>query len=56
MATREFQARISSPEIQSVPLRIAEAFNQVRFGNQPLTDEQSSAIGKDLERFAELLK
>lgn len=56
MATREFQARISSPEILSVPLRIAEAFNQVRFGNQPLTEEQARAIGKDLERFAELLK
>ena len=56
MATREFRAKISSAEILSVPMRIAEAFNQVRFGNQPLTDEQASAIGKDLEQFAELLK
>jgi hypothetical protein len=56
MATKEFQAKISSAEILSVPLRIAEAFNQVRFGNQPLTDEQASAIRKDLEQFAELLK
>jgi hypothetical protein len=56
MATKEFHAKISSAEILSLPLRIAEAFNQVRFGNQPLTDEQASAIRKDLEQFAELLK
>ena len=56
LATRAFQAKISSAEILSVPVRVAEAFNQVRFGSQPLSDEQASAIGKDLERFAELLK
>ena len=56
IATQEFHAKISSAEILAVPLRIAEAFNQVRFGNQPLTDEQARAIGKDLEQFAELLK
>ena len=56
IATREFQSRISSTEILSLPVRIAEAFNQVRFGNQPLTDEQADTIGRDLQQFAEMLK
>jgi hypothetical protein len=56
IATREFQSKISSAEILSLPVRIAEAFNQVRFGNQPLSDEQAATISRDLQRFAELLK
>jgi hypothetical protein len=55
LATQKFKTKISSPEILSLPVRIAEAFNQVRFGNQPLTDEQANAIGKDLHEFAEML-
>ena len=56
IATREFRPKISSAEILSLPVRIAEAFNQVRFGNQPLSDEQAATISRDLQRFAELLK
>lgn len=56
IATREFQTKISSAEIRTLPVRIAEAFNQVRFGNQPLSDEQAAAISRDLQQFAELLK
>lgn len=56
IATSEFRTKIPSAEILSLPVRIAEAFNQVRFGNQPLTDEQSDSIGKDLEQFARLLR
>ena len=56
IATREFQSKISSTEILSLPVRIAEAFNQVRFGDQPLSDEQAATISRDLQRFAELLK
>lgn len=56
IATKEFQAKITSAEILTLPVRIAEAFNQVRFGNQPLTDEQADAIGKDLQQFAALLE
>lgn len=56
IATIEFQSKISSAEIRSLPVRIAEAFNQVRFGNQPLSDEQAAAISRDLQQFAELLK
>lgn len=56
IATREFRLKISSTEILSLPVRIAEAFNQVRFGNQPLSDEQADAISRDLQQFAEMLK
>jgi hypothetical protein len=56
IATLQFQSKISSPEIRSLPVRIAEAFNQVRFGNQPLSDEQAATISRELQQFAELLK
>ncbi len=56
IARQKFKSRISSAEILSLPVRIAEAFNQVRFGNQPLSDEQAAAISRDLQQFAELLK
>lgn len=56
IAMKEFQSKISSREVLLLPMRIAEAFNQVRFGNQPLSDEQATAISKDLQQFAELLK
>ncbi|MFO1004173.1 MAG: DUF3488 and transglutaminase-like domain-containing protein [Planctomycetaceae bacterium] len=56
IATQKFQPKISNAEILSLPMRLAEAFNQVRFGNQPLSDEQAAAISRDLQQFSELLK
>lgn len=38
-----------------MPMRIATAFNEVRFGKVELTDEQAARIGQDLTDFATAL-
>ncbi len=56
LATEEFSVHLDSPELQSLPSRIATAFNEVRFGHLTMTDEQASRIGRDLSAFADALK
>ncbi len=53
LAIQKFGDRLQSEELRELPIRIAMAFNDVRFGNAELTDEQASSIGKDLAVFAQ---
>ncbi|MBL8817622.1 MAG: DUF3488 domain-containing protein [Planctomyces sp.] len=50
-----FSEKLNSTGLAELPLQIAQAFNQVRFGSIILTDEQTLEIGRELERFAEAL-
>ncbi len=54
-AIDRFGARLNSADLQDLPIRIAAAFNAVRFGKAELTDEQAASIGKDLAFFANAL-
>ena len=54
-AIDRFGAKLDSADLQNLPLRIAAAFNAVRFGKAELTDEQAASIGKDLMFFASAL-
>lgn len=56
LATERFRTQLSSADLQSLPSRIATAFNAVRFGTQTLSDEQTASIGRDLDAFADALK
>jgi len=56
LAIQHFNARLVSPELESLPGRIAVAFNEVRFGSLTLTDDQATSIAHDLTMFAEALK
>ena len=50
-----FEDRLQNEELRHVPIRIANAFNAVRFGHAALTDEQATSIGKDLTEYARAL-
>ncbi len=50
-----FAQQLQSEELRHLPIRIAKAFNAVRFGKVALTDEQAASIGKDLTQFAHVL-
>ena len=54
-AINRFGAQLDSADLQNLPIRIASAFNAVRFGKAELTDEQAASIGKDLTFFANAL-
>jgi len=54
-AIQRFAERLQSEELRQLPIRIATAFNEVRFGKAELTDEQAASIGKDLTDFATAL-
>ena len=54
-AIQRFAERLQSEELRQLPIRIATAFNAVRFGKAELTDEQAASIGKDLTDFATAL-
>ena len=54
-AIERFKERLQSEELRQMPIRIAMAFNEVRFGKAELTDEQAASIGKDLTVFADAL-
>ncbi|MBC7967858.1 MAG: DUF3488 domain-containing protein, partial [Fuerstia sp.] len=54
-AILRFGERLQSEELRQIPIRIATAFNEVRFGKAELTDEQAASIGKDLSNFANAL-
>lgn len=54
-AILQFGDRLKSEELRQLPIRIATAFNEVRFGKAELTDEQAASIGKDLTDFATAL-
>jgi uncharacterized protein (DUF2267 family) len=54
-AIQRFEDRLQSEELRQLPMRIATAFNEVRFGKAELTDEQAASIGKDLTDFATAL-
>ena len=54
-AVDRFGAKLDSADLQNLPMRIAAAFNAVRFGKAELTDEQAASIGKDLTFFANAL-
>ena len=56
LAIARFSNRLSTPDLQTLPSRIAMAFNEVRFGRLSLTDEQAESIGRDLSAFADALK
>jgi transglutaminase-like putative cysteine protease len=55
-AVAEFASRLATDELRQVPLKIASAFNAVRYGHHTLSDDQVMIIGKDLETFSEALK
>ncbi|MCA9012076.1 MAG: hypothetical protein KDB01_20125, partial [Planctomycetaceae bacterium] len=54
-AVQRFAAHLDSDELRQLPIRIATAFNAVRFGNAELTNEQAAEIGRDLTLFANAL-
>ncbi len=54
-AILRFGERLQSAELRQIPIRIAMAFNEVRFGKAELTDEQAASIGRDLSNFANAL-
>ncbi|MEJ7591810.1 MAG: hypothetical protein WKF77_09690 [Planctomycetaceae bacterium] len=54
-AILRFGDRLKSEELRQMPIRIATAFNEVRFGKAELTDEQAASIGEDLTDFANAL-
>jgi len=54
-AVTRFSQQLQSEELRHLPIRIANAFNAVRFGKAALTDEQAASIGKDLTEFAHVL-
>ena len=54
-AIQRFGERLDSEELRQLPIRIAMAFNDVRFGNVELTDEQAASIGRDLTLFSNAL-
>ena len=54
-AIQRFAERLQTEELRQLPIRIATAFNEVRFGKAELTDEQAASIGKDLTNFATAL-
>lgn len=56
LAIARFNNRLSTPDLQTLPARIAMAFNEVRFGRLSLTDEQAESIGRDLAAFGDALK
>ena len=56
LAFARFNNRLATPDLQTLPTRIAIAFNEVRFGHLSLTDEQAESIHRDLLAFADALK
>ena len=54
-AILRFGERLQSEQLRQMPIRIAMAFNEVRFGKAELTDEQAASIGQDLTDFANAL-
>ena len=54
-AIQRFGERLDSEELRQLPIQIAMAFNDVRFGNVELTDEQAASIGRDLTLFSNAL-
>jgi protein-glutamine gamma-glutamyltransferase len=46
-----FSPQLASDALRQMPFRIASAFNQVRFGEMTLSDDQLQSIGKDLDEF-----
>jgi hypothetical protein len=54
-AILRFGERLQSEDLHQIPIRIAMAFNEVRFGRAELTDEQAASIGRDLSNFAKAL-
>jgi uncharacterized protein (DUF58 family) len=55
LAVLKFGDRLESEELRELPVRIAKAFNGVRFGNAELTDDQANSIGNDLAVFSSAL-
>jgi len=55
LAIQKFGDRLQSEELRQLPVRIAMAFNDVRFGNAELTDEQADSLRKDLAVFSQAL-
>jgi hypothetical protein len=43
-------------ELAELPLRVVELFYRVRFGGQPLTEEERRALDADLDRLTEALR
>ncbi len=55
-AVRTFGDRLESSELKDLPLRIARAFNEVRFGSVTLSEDYAAGIGRDLQQLAEALR
>ena len=55
-AVRTFSDRLESSELKDLPLRIALAFNEVRFGSVTLSEDYAAGLGRDLQQLAEALK
>lgn len=56
LALDTFGPQLSGAGLQDLPMRIAAAFNLVRFGRGLLSHEESIALGNDLARFASLIQ
>lgn len=56
LAVDRFGAQLAAAELSTLPSRIATAFNEVRFGELSLTDQQAADIKRDLGKFADTLK
>jgi hypothetical protein len=55
-AIQFFGQRLTSAGLQSLPLHIASAFNEIRFGDTTLSEERMATIREELETFTRALK
>ncbi len=55
LAANHFVNRLAREDDRDLPARIADAFNQVRFGEAELSEDEIAAVRSDVMRFSELL-
>lgn len=55
MAIDHFRDKLPQSEDRVLPVRIAQSFNSVRFGDQTLPPDAIAAIRRDVSRFTELI-
>ncbi|MEQ9408021.1 MAG: DUF3488 and transglutaminase-like domain-containing protein [Fuerstiella sp.] len=55
LAVQHFYPRLPTDQDQSLPRRIADAFNMVRFGDVVMSPEDIAAVRSDVKRFGEIL-
>ncbi|MEZ6042771.1 MAG: transglutaminaseTgpA domain-containing protein [Planctomycetaceae bacterium] len=55
-ATRFLHSRLGESELVTVPMRIASAFNRVRFGHETLDEQSMSVIARELDALEQALR